>query len=335
MSSPTISKNPLFGRAWELSIDTSLDGITADDTITVSSSAWDPEALRITFDVDLPAFKSLWFARISIYNLNAPTAQKILSQGMAVTLKAGYQLPGADIIFKGQIYQPLWERENVTDLKLTLMCYTGLKETIGNFASFRGTAFSTQNALVQKMVAGAFTPIPVGTVDTTALTGTTLPRARAFFGDPMKFFDRVARANNLQSWVGFDGLYITNVEAESALVNTITYTPTTGIVGTPQQTEDGVAMRVLLDPRLQILATPIQVKIDNAVIRQLPRYPGSIPSRLDMDGTYLVMGLNFTGDSRGNDWYTDIVGATSIGGKLAMIADASDPNVSLDRRAPR
>lgn len=329
---PAVSQNALFGRAWELSIDTAVDGEGNGETITVSSDAWDPEALRIAFDVNMPAFKSLWFAKISIYNMNAATAQKVLLQGMSVTLKAGYQKPGAQVIFKGEIYQPMWEQEDVVDFKLTLMCYTGLKETIGNFASFRGSAFSTQAALVAKMAAGAFHPITVDSIDQSALSKTTLPYPRPFFGDPHKFFDRVARANNMQTWVGFEGLNIGDMETDSSIA-TITYTPTTGILGTPQQTEDGVSLRVLLDPRLQILRVPIQIKIDNTVIRQLPRYPGSYPSILDKDGLYIVMGLNVVGDSRGTDWYTSIVAATSVGGKLAMLADSADPSVSLDRRS--
>lgn len=336
MSTPAVSKNPLFGRAWELTITTNPDSSGDSQSIVVSSSAWEPEALRITFEVNVTAYKSLWFARISIYNMNAATAQTILTQGMGVTLKAGFQNPGAGIIFQGQIYQPMWEQENVVDFKLTLMCYTGLKETIGNFASFAGSPGSTQAALVAKMAAAAQHPITLGAIDTTALAQTKLPRARAFFGDPNAFIDSVASGNNMQSWTGFNGLNLGNVEA-SSVVSTITYTPTTGIIGTPQQTQDGVMFRVLLDPRLQVQQPPMQVKIDNTVIRQLPRYPGSYPSILDKDGLYIVMGLLFYGDSRGEggSWFTEVVAATSVGGKLAMLADAANPGVALDRRSQR
>jgi hypothetical protein len=325
---------PQFGYAWELTIDLSPDGDGNGKSIVVSSSSWDPETLRITFDVDMPAYKALWFAKISIYNMNAATAQAVLTQGMSVTLKAGFQTQPYGVIFKGQIYQPMWEQEEVVDFKLTLLCYTGLKETLGNFASFRGNAFSTQAALVAKMAAGAYNTIPVDSIASSALSATQLPRARPFFGDPNEFFDEVAAANNMQSWVGFDGLNIGNVEADSPIA-TITYSPTTGILGTPQQTEDGVSLKVALDPRLQVLRIPIQIKIDNAVIRQLPRYPGSYPSILDKDGLYIVMGVNHVGDSRGADWYTSIIACTSVGGKLALAADAADPTLSLDRRSPR
>lgn len=329
------SQIPMFGRAWELAVNTNPDASGNSQNIVVSSSSWEPEALRITFEVNMAAYKSLWFAKICIYNMNAATAQKILTQGMGVTLKAGFQLPGAGIIFQGQIYQPMWEQENAVDFKLTLMCYVGMKEVIGNYASFSGSPGSTQASLVAKMAASAYHPITVGSIDTTALSKTTLPRSRAFFGDPNAFVDAVAAGNNMQSWVGFNGMNLGDLQ--TATNNPITYTPTTGIIGTPQQTQDGVSFRVMLDPRLQVLQPPMQVAINNAVIRQMPRYPGSYPSILDKDGLYIVMGLQFVGDSRGTggSWYTEVIAATSVGGKLAMLADAANPSTPLDRRSPR
>lgn len=336
MSSPAISKNPLFGWAWELTIDTAPDSAGNTQSIVVSSSAWDPEALRIVFEVDLPAYKSLWFAKISIYNMNKSTAQTVLTQGMSVTLKAGYQLQPYGIIFQGEIYQPMWEIEGQVDFKLTLMCYTGLKETIANFAIISGSPGSTQAAIIAKMAAAAFQPITVGAIDTTALSKTAYPRARAFFGDPNDFFDDVASANNMQSWVGFNGLNMGTMQADSAIA-TLTYSPTTGILGTPQQTQDGIYFQVLLDARAQVTNPPMQVQINNAVIRQLPRYPGDYPTILDKDGLYIIMGIQHYGDSRstGGGWYTGITAVTSVGGKLALQADALDPGQPLDRRSPR
>jgi hypothetical protein len=329
------SKQSYFGWAWELTINTTPDADGNQQSIVVSSSEWDPETLRIVFDVNLPAYKSLWFARISIYNMNKATAQTILTQGMSVTLKAGYQTQPFGTIFEGEIYQPMWEMENVVDFKLTLMCYTGMKETIANFSSVQGSPNSTQAAIVASIAANAFHPITVGAIDTTALSQTKYPRARPFFGDPIKFIDRVARANNMQSWVGFNGLNVSSLEADSAIA-TLTYSPTSGIIGTPQQTQDGIEFQVYLDARVTPTQPPLQVKIDNAPIRQLPKYPGDYPTILDKDGLYIVMGVNHVGDSRSNggNWYTRIVAVTSVGGKLALQADALDPKVELDRRSP-
>jgi hypothetical protein len=135
----------------------------------------------------------------------------------------------------------------------------------------------------------------------------------------------------MQSWYGFNGLNIGAMEADNA-VSTITYTATNGIIGTPQQTQDGVTFRVLLDPRLSVQRPPMQVNIANASIRQITTDPrDSYKPILDHDGLYIVMGLQYVGDNRGNDWFTQIVGVTSVGGRMAMIAAGADPQ--LDRRS--
>ena len=333
MSNQT-SKTPLFGRAWSLTVTPPSDSGSAGPGTTISSSAWDPETLRITFEVDLPAFASAWFAKIDIWNLDATTAQQLIyGQGATVSLEAGYQLKPYGLIFQGVVYQALYERVGVVDSKVTLMCYTGMKEVLGNFASFRGEAQSTQAALIGKMIAGANTPITVGNISTELLTSTKLPRARAFFGDPSKFVDAVAAANNMQAWYGFDGLNISTMGADDA-VPTLTYTATTGILGTPQQTQDGVTFRVALDNRPMVQNPPMQVNISGSTIKQLPVAVGSYRPILDANGLYLVNGVQHVGDSRGQDWYTIINGFTSTGGKLAMVYDAAAPSKELDRRSP-
>jgi hypothetical protein len=335
-STPSISKQSYFGWAWDLEITTQPDASGTSQVLRVSSSAWDPETLRIVFDIDMPGYKSLWFAKIEIYNLNSPTAQLVLTQGATIKLSAGYQTQPYGLIWQGKIYQTFITLEDVTDNKLTILSYTGLAETIANFASFPGTPGSTQGDLVAKMAASAFTPITLGSVSTEALSQTKYPRARGFFGDPNEFIDEVAAGNGMVSFFGFNGLNLGTIDGE-ATVETLTYTPTTGILGTPQVTQDGIQLRVLLDARLKVQVPAQQVKIDNTVLQQLPRYPGDYPTVLDKNGTYFVCRVNHFGDSRssGGGWYSQIIGATSIGSKLQLEANALDASKPLDIRSPR
>ena len=61
------SSIPLWGQAWELSIQIA----GSPDLIVISYKTWNPEALRITFDVMQASVSGpLWYADISIYNLN-------------------------------------------------------------------------------------------------------------------------------------------------------------------------------------------------------------------------------------------------------------------------
>ena len=344
-----VSQIANFGQAWKLTITTPPDAMGKSKVYTMYEMAWTPETMRIVFEVNILGYSShatFWTAKIELYNLasgtsndqNKPTAQDFLyGQGSTVELSAGYQAGPFGVIFAGTVYQTMYERPEVVDSKVTLMCYTGLEETIGNFAQFRGNANMTQAALVAKMCAGAQVPIPIDPGSQNALQAlpqTQLPRARPFFGDPHKFIDDVAAANNLQSWYGSDGVAISTM-ADPDAVTTITYTPATGILGVPQQTQDGVNLVVTLDPRLRVSVPPMQINISSSIIRQLQFTPPGYRPILDPNGNYLVNGLQYRGDSRGNQWETEITAFTSVGGRAAYIYDATNPNgPSLDRRAP-
>jgi len=336
-----VSQIPNFGWKWSLTVTNPSDDNGDAQTSTIESLEWQPEPMRIVFEVNILGYSShasFWTAKIELFNLSADQAQSfIFGQGATVSLSAGYQAGPYGVIFQGTVYQAMYERPGVIDSKVTLMCYTGLAETVANFAVFRGDAMMTQSALVGKMCKGAQVPIPIASdsqPNLDDLPQTKYPRARPFFGDPHKFIDRVASANNMQSWYGFNGLGISTMSDQNS-VSTITYTSSTGILGVPQQTQDGVSLIVSLDPRLKVTVPPMQINIASSIVRQMQYTPPGYRPILDPNGLYLVNGLQFRGDSRGNMWETEIVALTSIGGKAAYIADATSPNTVLDRRASK
>jgi hypothetical protein len=121
--------------------------------------------MRIVFEVNILGYSSkggYWTAMIELWNLSADMVQSFLyGQGATVTLSAGFQAGPYGVIFQGTVYQALYERVEVVDSKVTLMCYTGMKETIANFAVLRGDAQMTQAAIVAKMAAGSQNPFPI------------------------------------------------------------------------------------------------------------------------------------------------------------------------------
>jgi len=89
--------------------------------------------------------------------------------------------------------------------------------------------------------------------------------------------------------------------------------PTNGLIGVPEQTQNGLEIRTLLNPALKIGQL---IKLDSSNINQY-RYGLTtavaqnlrLKALIDLsaDGTYYVMRANHFGDTRGNDWYTDLV----------------------------
>lgn len=98
-------------------------------------------------------------------------------------------------------------------------------------------------------------------------------------------------------------------------------TSMTGLIGMPQQTINGVTARSLLNPRIKHGG---QIKIDNASVQQqafnISYQPGlanhvftqegdGVVSNtgLDADGNYKVYSITMIGDTRGQEWYSDLV----------------------------
>ena len=160
---------------------------------------------------------------------------------------------------------------------------------------------------------------PFGTKTQAALTKTKLPRGVSVFGDAGEYMTDIAEDQNMVWFLQQRGLAGSSGVSIGALDDGInaspqpgyTYTPTTGLLDTPTQTQAGVDFSILLDPRVKAQFPLQTVQIQQVIIQQLQRSPNSaqvIP--LSTTGTYVVGAVRHRGDSRGNLWQTDITGYT-------------------------
>ena len=95
----------------------------------------------------------------------------------------------------------------------------------------------------------------------------------------------------------------------------------TGMIGLPEQTLDGVVVRCLLNYRI----LPAQkIRISEGSIQQAafsPAYAGALNNELlqnqlglAADGIYKALLVEHNGDTRGPNWYTEIVCVKADGG---------------------
>lgn len=327
MSSSTAGK--LWGRKYQVLVVMS-DGSTALD---VSNSGFEPEALRVQFRIEQIGYQAFYYGEITIYNLTPDTEQQIINEGAKVIVNAGYQGDGPyGKIWEGYVFQPMREREGVVDYKLTLNCVNQSKILDHNLVRFTCNTGQDPRTQIQNIAKQARYEIEVGKItDKLENSETKLPRGKTYFGEPKKYFRELADHTNSQWWVGENKVQYSRFD-DPPTGETLTYTPESGLIGTPQQIDYGCAFRVLLDPRLQILNPPMDVKLDMALIRQQKARIGQLTSILDQDGRYRVAGVTHTGDTRGNEWYTDVVGVSWSGGKTiaAMVAGfGTQPSVNI------
>jgi hypothetical protein len=258
MSGPA-SRIPLFGQAWELTVQYQAgSGVVKYETLT--RNAWEPEALRMTFDVLQSMLPSpWWFADIAIYNLDTPEIQDALLNATWVTLKAGFQTGPtvSSIIWDGPVLQVLFDREQVVDFRVTLHCVANplvMDEIIG----FSMGEFSTQAQLLAKMAEEATLPALTsanGTLSartSAALSAKQYPRGNTVFGKVGKYLTQIADDQFITTWRDGSKAYMSEIgDGKITPVPAFIYSPpfppnsappglppgtTQSIIGTPRQT---------------------------------------------------------------------------------------------------
>lgn len=277
----------------------------------------DLSALRIKFSVKRSDTSTPNMADIRVYNLSADLAQSMLTvlnpaplttgRGRVI-LQAGYE-DNYGVIFQGNIYQVIVGRESATDTFVDIIAGDG--STAYNYAIVNTTigAGSTQVDQVNAVV-GAMTPKGVTAGHIGDLPNTQLPRGKVMFGNARNYARSVAQTTG-KTW-SIQNEKITFVPLKSYLPGTaVKITSATGMIGTPQQTYEGVNVKCLLNPKIRVGGL---IQLDNKSIQRfkinLAVKPGSganIPAPVTADGYYYVYITEYTGDTRGVDWYVTVL----------------------------
>lgn len=331
----SVSSIPLWGQAWELLVYG--PGGPSSDPIKMTTSGWEPEALRMTFEVLQSTLPSpWWFAEISIYNADLAALQNVLFHATWVTLRAGFQT-GPNLysqIWDGPVLQVLYTKENVVDQVMHFHCVANpLAEDA--LQSFAVGEFSTQADLAQRIALSAGLPtmsVANGTLGQKAaaiMESKVYPRGNGVFGKAGSLMGLIARSNNTQSWRDARSLFISEMENPDLTADLI-YSPpfppdapnsaplagvTQSLIGTPRQTPFGVIFTVLLDPRLLVQLPPLVVQLERTNIAFIARIPGDNFVRpISNNLTFFVAQVRHTGDTRGNEWNTEVTGYTTTYG---------------------
>lgn len=325
------SNLPLWGQAWKLEVVYA----TANgepQTITVSTDAWEPEALRITFEVVQSQMPSpWWYADISVYNLNSQDTLNALYNATWVRLSAGFQSGPckSSVIWDGPVLQVLYDRERVVDQRITFHCVAS-PLVMENIVNLNTGVMTSQMQLVSKMATQINLPatngVGVSQHAFNQLSVKQYPRGKTCFGKMGKYLRQIADDNFMQTFRDANRPYISELSAGNLFPTPdLNYSPpfppgsqvpdlpqstTQSIVDTPRQTPFGVEFRVLLDPRLTVKVPPLVVQLNYTLVTQLPVTMGALPpvSLSNNNLLFFVAMVRHSGDSRGNEWNTEVTG---------------------------
>jgi len=284
-----------YGRAFSLVVfGTDLNGL-------------DLSELRCKFVVKRSDTMTPNVADIRVYNLEEKTAIRIRNEFKRVILQAGYE-GNYGVIFQGNIKQVIIGRESATDTFIDIVAGDG--DRAYNFAVVNatiaagGTQLDQIQAAVGTMAEKGVTAGHIG--DTPA---ETLPRGKTMWGNARNYLRDVAQTSD-KTW-SIQDEKVTFVSKKSYLPGErVVLTSKTGMIGTPQQTNEGVNAKCLLNPMLKIGG---RVEIDNASIERykinltVPNSPANIPAPLTADGVYYLLVVEHQGDTRGVEWYSSLI----------------------------
>lgn len=305
----------------------------------VNTIFWDAEVVLYNVNSStINTFKPQATIGSNEINWNSPA----FNLGTGITVSAGYKNssfgpfnPRLNQIYGGIIFQPLWTREDVVDTKLTLRCLLGMFEGNWNLVNETINAGATDLDIAYKVAEAAKITLDVpNDSDKQKLSNQKYSRSQTVFGRPNEKFASLAKDNGMSFWgvpsFGPNGepqykITLRSLEFNPNVKPDYVYAPTgfpmsklpsveqqgsvkPTIIGTPEQTQDGIKFRVLLDSQVQ-LGQIVQVAPGTAISR-IPITIGQLPARLDQKGNFVVNQIRHFGDTRGGDtsWYTEISG---------------------------
>ncbi|MBO9332914.1 hypothetical protein GHR37_27610 [Achromobacter xylosoxidans] len=279
--------------------------------IVGTEDALDLSELRFIFRIKRGDTQTPNTLRVRVYNVSEQTALRTMKEFTRVVLQAGYE-GNYGIIFDGTIIQIRLGRENQTDTYVDITAADGdsaynfgfVNQTLAAGATMRDVVDASMKAMEKKGVTRGYMAF---------LTEQRLARGKVMFGLARKFMEGVARTTQ-SVWSIQDGKAVLWPETSYNPGDIPVISPQTGLVGLPEQTSNGITARMLLNPSVKI-GTLIQLKNEaiqlyeyNPDIKQQSENGNiEMQSALNDEGLYYVMLAEHWGDTRGNDWYTEVV----------------------------
>lgn len=281
-----------------------------------SSEPLEFSAFRVRFAVRRGDIQTPNSADIRIYNVSPDTSQRAEREFSRVILQAGYE-GNYGVIFDGLIKQIRRGRESQTDTYLDITAADG--DSAYNFAVVIASlaAGSTPKDHVAEILQGmksrgitqGFAPWDQPGVP----PANGLPRGKVLFG-MCKDALRTVGKNTGTSWSIQDGALTFIPQSAYLPGDAVVVNAATGMIGLPEQTQNGIKVKTLLNPNIKIGSV---IELDNESIQSL-RFGLSVADsaknmmdalviKKNADGLYRVLVADHMGDTRGNDFYTDII----------------------------
>lgn len=291
--------------------------------------------LRIVFSIEQWGGQTPNMARFRVYNPSQSLANKLQANpNTKVQFSAGYQSNNA-LVFSGEVKQTIGGHESAVDTYVDIFC--------------ADSQLAYNTARVSKTLAAGYTPkdkvdtaiqamgqygVSLGLVNVD-LSQPKFPRGLPLIGMARNVLREVAFLKGALWSVQNGQVHIID-HRQPIQSDTITMNGNTGMVGWPRQTQDGIIVTSLLNPKLQ---PHVKLKIDpNAIIQaeQDNSLTGAAnPQNVWLNqqnvtaGVYTAFKVNRHGDTRGAEWFDESI-CIGAGGLLSPGALSQNYNLGTN-----
>lgn len=304
-----------FGRAWQL-------------VLVAGERGLDLSQLHLRFETTQMDTQTPNTCFVRIYNLAQSTVDRIYalsapsiagnagSEYARVIVQAGYVKGNFGVIFDGTLKQIRSGRETNVDSFVDLLAadidlpynFGTIRKTLGPGVTPQQQAESIREAFNQ------YANPQIGAGDLGAMgAGGTLPRGKVLWGMARDEWRLLGNTTGTKMFVQ-DGKLIAMpftgyLPGEAVVINSFT-----GMVGTPELTQNGLELTCLLNPKIRI---GTRIKVNNAEVnKSVVVNRGTQPPLNDLtlfaaenaDGIYRVAVHEMEGDTRGTPWYSRLTG---------------------------
>lgn len=247
---------------------------------------------------------------VRVYNLSEATVKQLQTKEFTqVVFQGGYE-DNFGVLFNGTIKYKYRGHETNIDSYLDIIAADG--DSAYNFAVVNASlAAGSKPTDHLKIIAKAMQPqgVTLGS-NQPPLNENALPRGKVFFGMAKDHLRNVANTNNA-TWSIQDNKLQLILKTSYQPGDAIVLNSATGLIGFPEQTQNGIRMRTLLNPSIKVGS---RIQIDNESLNQFhldvglqaPIEQAMIDLMKSDDGFYKVLVSEHHGDTRGNAYYTDL-----------------------------
>lgn len=286
--------------------------------VTDAGAALDVSDLKVSFTVEKAMNYAPNTAQATIWNLSPETQNTIISTNAQMIIEAGYEGDQYGVIFNGNILRTWSQRSDGTDFTLGLLGLDGANFLGYGMVSGSYAAGATPRQIVQDSASKVSVPTQINQLPQ-QMSETVLPRGKVLFGRASDYYRQIAKNSGAMVYLDDGAVNIIRAE-EIPPGEVINLGPHSGLIGTPTQTQTGISAKCLLNPRLKLGGL---VKVDSRYINQAQGSINSINRPLASNGQYRIIKMKHTGDTRGNDWFTEFEAISQAGALPGMIGSAA------------